>query len=218
MDAWKLQQEISSARRSGSGDDTLILLEHEPVYTMGRSGSKDNIKASEETLAAAGIEVIEVDRGGDVTYHGPGQLVGYPVLDLKGYGQDLHRYSWMLEEVIIRTLAEYGISSFRENGLTGVWTKQGKIAAIGIGVRNWVSIHGFSLNINPDMSYFGLINPCGITNRPVAAMRDFGIDTSLDEIRGKLVQQFAAVFKVQLLPVQEDCVDELIPARAHAVG
>ncbi|WP_021171458.1 Octanoyltransferase [Sporomusa ovata DSM 2662] len=216
--AWKLQQEISSVRRSGRGDDTLILLEHEPVYTMGRSGSQDNVKASPETLLAAGLEVIEVDRGGDVTYHGPGQLVGYPVLDLKGYGQDLHHYSWMLEEVIIRTLAKYGIRSFRETGLTGVWTEKGKIAAIGIGVRNWVSIHGFSLNINPDMWYFSLINPCGITNRPVATMRDFGIDTSLDEVRGKLEQQFSAVFNVQLLPVQEDCVDELISARTHAVG
>ncbi|CQR73493.1 Octanoate-[acyl-carrier-protein]-protein-N-octan oyltransferase [Sporomusa ovata] len=188
------------------------------MYTMGRSGSQDNVKASPETLLAAGLEVIEVDRGGDVTYHGPGQLVGYPVLDLKGYGQDLHHYSWMLEEVIIRTLAKYGIRSFRETGLTGVWTEKGKIAAIGIGVRNWVSIHGFSLNINPDMWYFSLINPCGITNRPVATMRDFGIDTSLDEVRGKLEQQFSAVFNVQLLPVQEDCVDELISARTHAVG
>lgn len=200
-DAWQLQQDIAAARRSGSVPDTLILLEHNPVYTIGRAGSDANIKVSAETLSAEGITVIEVDRGGDITYHGPGQLVGYPILDLRNHGQDLHRYSWMLEEVIIRTLAEYGITGFRESGLTGVWTTAGKIAAIGIGVRSWISMHGFAVNIKPDMRYFGMINPCGITDRPVASMHGLGVEAELAEVREQLVRQFAAVFQVKLLPV-----------------
>ncbi|SMD12114.1 lipoyl(octanoyl) transferase LipB [Sporomusa malonica] len=197
-EAWQLQQELAAARRNGSGQDTLLLVEHLPVYTMGRSGSKTNIKVSDEILLSEGLEVIEVDRGGDVTYHGPGQLVGYPILDLRGYKQDLHCYSEMLEEVIIRTLAQYGIKGFRETGLTGVWTDRGKIAAIGIGARGWVTTHGFALNVDPDMSYFGLINPCGITNRPVVSMRGLGVDISLEEVGKKLLEQFADVFSIEL--------------------
>lgn len=204
--AWQIQQEFAMARRSGSGQDTLLLVEHPPVYTMGRSGSKTNVKVSDEMLSAEGLEVIEVDRGGDVTYHGPGQLVGYPILDLRGYKQDLHCYSEMLEEVIIRTLARYGIKGYRERGLTGVWTDIGKIAAIGIGARGWVTMHGFALNVHPDMSYFGLINPCGITDRPVASMRDFGVEASLAEVGKILVEQFAEVFRVEFSAFSQECL------------
>ncbi|MDF2874369.1 MAG: lipB [Sporomusa sp.] len=205
-EAWQLQQEIAAARRSGSGKDTLLLVEHLPVYTLGRSGSKSNIKVSDEVLLTAGLEVIEVDRGGDVTYHGPGQLVGYPILDLRGYQQDLHRYAEMLEEVIIRTLDQYGIKGFRENGLTGVWTASGKIAAIGIGARGWVTMHGFALNVHPDMDYFGLINPCGITNRPVVSMQALGVDVTLDKVSKKMVEQFADIFGVEFSLIKRDCL------------
>lgn len=201
-DAWKLQQDIATARRFDNAPDTLILLEHNSVYTIGRAGSEANIKVSSETLAEQGISVIKVDRGGDVTYHGPGQLVGYPILDLIGYGQDLHRYSWMLEEVLIRTLRQYGIKCFRENGLTGVWTAAGKIAAIGIRVRGWISMHGFALNVNPDMRYFTMINPCGITDRAVVSMQGLGFDVCMLEVREQLIKQFAAVFNVKLLPTE----------------
>ncbi len=199
-DAWKQQQDIAAARRQGTAPDTLLLLEHEAVYTMGRAGSEANIKVSPETLALEGLRVVEVDRGGDITYHGPGQLVGYPILDLTEHGRDLHLYSRMLEEVIIRTVAEYGIKGFREKGLTGVWTTAGKIAAIGIGVHNWISTHGFALNVNPDMRYFGFINPCGITDRAVVSLQSLGIDTCIDEVRRQVTQHFAAVFNVAIFP------------------
>lgn len=196
QEAWQFQQELAANRRSGTVQDNLLFVEHLPVYTIGRGGSRNNIKVPDEVLRERGLEVIEVDRGGDITYHGPGQLVGYPILDLRGYRQDLHYYSTQLEEVIIRTLAKYRINGFREPGLTGVWTDRGKIAAIGIGARSWVTMHGFSLNVNPDMSYFGMINPCGITNRPVVSMRELGIEVSLAEVGMTLLNQFADIFEV----------------------
>lgn len=201
-----MQQAVAAARRRGSCSDTLLLVEHLPVYTLGRSGSMDNIKVAGDALLAKGLEVIEVDRGGDVTYHGPGQLVGYPILDLRGYKQDLHRYTEMLEEVIIRTLDQFGIRSFRENGLTGVWTDSGKIAAIGIGARGWVTMHGFALNVQPDMSYFGLINPCGLTNRPVASMQALGVEATLAEVCQQLAAQFAGVFGVEFSLIKQACL------------
>ncbi|HWR38430.1 MAG TPA: lipoyl(octanoyl) transferase LipB [Patescibacteria group bacterium] len=214
--AWELQQKLAARHRQGQGQDTLILLEHPPVYTLGRAGSWDNVRVPDSILAAAGLEVLEVDRGGDITYHGPGQLVGYPVLNLKHYGRDLHQYSWMLEEVLIRTLGVYHIDAFREPGLPGVWTRAGKIAAIGIGVHNWVSMHGFALNVSPDMKYFSLIHPCGIIDRPVAAMQDFGTVANLAEVKDTLARQFAAVFGVKLLPAREETGDEFISAGSSA--
>ena len=195
-ETWQLQQDIAAARREGSCQDTLILVEHLSVFTLGRSGTRTNVKVADEVLAKAGLEVIEVDRGGDITYHGPGQLVGYPIIDLRGYKQDLHYYAYLLEEVIIRTLADYSITGYREAGLTGVWTGRGKIAAIGIGARGWVTMHGFAVNIDPDMSYFSLINPCGITDRPVVSMRELGVAAGVQEVAVRLIQQFAAVFGV----------------------
>lgn len=196
--AWDLQKEMVQQRRSGQIEDTLIMLEHDHVYTIGRAGSRNNILVAADQLKAEGVTVVEVDRGGDITYHGPGQLVGYPILNLTAHGKDMHLYVRMLEEVIIRTIAVYGINGHRENGLTGVWTEMGKIAAIGVGVKGWVSMHGFSLNIHPDMRYFSMINPCGITNRPVASMRDFTVSVSRNEVSHELLKQFADVFDVQI--------------------
>lgn len=204
-EVWQLQQAVAAARRQGRGRDTLLLVEHLPVYTLGRSGSRGNIKLTGEALQARGLEVIEVDRGGDVTYHGPGQLVGYPILDLRGYQQDLHCYTRMLEAVLIRTLDQYGIKGFRENGLTGVWTGSGKIAAIGIGARGWVTLHGFALNVRPDMSYFGLINPCGLTNRPVVSMQALGVDVTLAAVGQAIAAQFAGVFGVEFSVHKRGC-------------
>lgn len=213
-DAWKLQENIAAARRGGTAADTLLFVEHDPVLTIGRAGDTRNILAGEAELVERDIKVLEVDRGGDVTYHGPGQLVGYPVLDLRNYGKDLHRYARMLEEVLIRTLAQYGIHAFREPGLTGVWTAAGKIAAIGIGVRNWVSMHGFALNVHTDMRQFALINPCGITDRPVASMRQFGVNAGLDEVAARVAEQFSAVFAVPVVPVPSVPVPPVLPAQA----
>lgn len=200
--AWDFQKEMVQQRRSGQIDDTFIMLEHDHVYTIGRAGSRNNILVAADQLKAEGVTVVEVDRGGDVTYHGPGQLVGYPILNLTAYGKDMHLYVRMLEEVIIRTIAVYGINGHRENGLTGVWTEKGKIAAIGVGVKGWVSMHGFSLNIHPDMRYFSMINPCGITNRPVTSMRDFAVSVSRNEVSHELLKQFADVFDVQITPAR----------------
>lgn len=200
--AWNFQKDMVQQRRNGQIDDALIILEHNHVYTIGRAGSRQNILAAADQLREKGVTVFEVDRGGDVTYHGPGQLVGYPILNLTAYGKDMHLYIRMLEEVIIRTIAVYGIYGHRENGLTGVWTEKGKIAAIGVGVKGWVSMHGFSLNINPDMRYFSMINPCGITNRPVASMRDFSVFVSRNEVSRELLKQFAEVFNVEITPAR----------------
>jgi lipoic acid synthetase/lipoyl(octanoyl) transferase len=148
------------------------------------------------------VAVLEVDRGGDITYHGPGQLVGYPILDLTLHGRDLHHYVRQLEEVIIRTIAVYGIKGWREQGLTGVWTEKGKIAAIGVGVKGWVSMHGFALNVKTDMKYFGMINPCGIIDRPAASMTSFGVTSGVNDVEDVLMEKFADVFEIEIIPAR----------------
>ena len=200
--AWEMQLRMVAQRRRGEGEDSLILLEHDPVFTVGRAGSHTNIKATDSVLQAENISVYDVDRGGDVTYHGPGQVVCYPILDLTKHGRDMHRYMRQLEEVVIRTIREYGIEGFREKGFTGVWTAKGKIAAIGVGVKGWVSMHGFALNVHPNMQHFSMINPCGITNRPVASMEQFGVKNSLDEVLRQVIQKFAEVFDVTIIPLR----------------
>lgn len=201
--AWNIQRQMVNKRRSGQFQDAIILLEHDPIYTIGRAGSRKNIIVPAAKLEDENIMVVEVDRGGDITYHGPGQLVGYPVLDLAMHGRDLHRYVRQLEEVIIRTIGFYNIQGWREQGLTGVWTEKGKIAAIGVGVKGWVSMHGFALNIKPDMKYFKMINPCGITDRPVASMEMFGVKASLENVADVLIQNFAEVFEIEIISSEE---------------
>lgn len=201
--AWDIQRQMVNKRRTGQSQDAIILLEHDPIYTIGRAGSRENIIVPTAKLENEHIMVVEVDRGGDITYHGPGQLVGYPVLDLAMHGRDLHRYVRQLEEVIIRTIGFYNIKGWREQGLTGVWTEKGKIAAIGVGVKGWVSMHGFALNIKPDMKYFKMINPCGITDRPVASMEMFGVKVSLENAADVLMQKFAEVFGIEIISSEE---------------
>lgn len=200
--AWEIQRQMVQERRNGQCEDSIILLEHDPVFTIGRAGSRNNIIVPDTKLKTEAVNVFEVDRGGDITYHGPGQLVAYPIMDLTLHGRDLHLYVRQLEEVIIRTIALYGIEGWREQGLTGVWTEKGKVAAIGVGVKGWVSMHGFALNVNPDMKYFGMINPCGITNRPVASMRGFGIKASLEDVADVLLEKFAEVFEFEIIPAR----------------
>jgi len=162
-DALELQREMAKERISGAiPQDVLLLLEHPPVVTMGRSAKSRNLVASKEFLSSRGVELFDVERGGDVTFHGPGQLVGYPIIDLKRHRQDLHWYLRQVEEALIRTLAAYSIPAERNPGLTGVWTKGRKIASIGVHARDWVTWHGFALNVTTDLSYFDLIIPCGI--------------------------------------------------------
>ncbi len=195
--AYSIQKELVDKRLHHEVPDTLILLEHEPVFTIGRGGSVENILISEERCLLENISLYEVDRGGDVTYHGPGQLVGYPVLDLNGYGRDIHRFIRWLEEVIIRTLVEYDLPACRISGLTGVWVRQKKIASIGVGVRKWVSFHGFSLNVAVDMRCFSFINPCGLKSSEMISMQELlGDEVSVADVQEKVVEKFAEVFRV----------------------
>jgi len=162
-EALELQRSLARERISGAiPEDLLLLLEHPPVVTLGRATKAANLISSADFLASRGVELFEVERGGDVTFHGPGQLVGYPIIDLKRHKLDLHWYLRQVEEALIRTLAAYSIPAERNVGFTGVWTKGRKIASIGVHARDWVTWHGFALNVTTDLSYFDLIIPCGI--------------------------------------------------------
>jgi lipoate-protein ligase B len=170
-DAWALQRQLVAQRGAGEIRDTLVLLEHPPVITLGRSGTPDHLLGSETELQDRGVEFVETDRGGDITFHGPGQIVGYAIVDLAARDRDLHRYLRDLESVLILALAEFGIRAGRADGLTGVWVGDAKVAAIGIRVSRWITHHGFALNVDTDLSYFDLIVPCGISNRRVTSMQ-----------------------------------------------
>ena len=197
--AYYLQKKLHEFRREGRIDDVLILLEHEPVVTIGRRRERHNILVSDELLQSKGIRIFEIDRGGDVTLHCPGQLVGYPILDLKIHGKNIHRYLRNLEEVIIRSLKVYGIDGQRIENHTGVWVMEKKIASIGIGIKGWVTFHGFSLNINPDMSYFSLIRPCGLESRMVISLSEIlGRPIEPTDVHRHLIEQFGKVFSLQM--------------------
>ena|SRR5687768_10427096 len=162
-EALELQRSVAAARITGEiPQDLLLLVEHPPVVTLGRASKQKNMISSPEFLASRGIELFEVERGGDVTFHGPGQLVGYPIIDLKRHRQDLHWFLRQVEEALIRILSEYDVPGERSTGYTGVWTRDRKIASIGVHARDWVTWHGFALNVTTDLSYFDLIIPCGI--------------------------------------------------------
>ncbi|HEY7911693.1 MAG TPA: lipoyl(octanoyl) transferase LipB [Blastocatellia bacterium] len=191
----RLQERAVEQLRQGEASEQLFLLEHPPVFTLGRGANSANILATPEELRARAIEVHETGRGGDVTYHGPGQLVGYPVINLKPDRCDVHRYVRDLEEVLIRTVAEYGISAGRIPGLTGVWVGDEKLAAIGVRIARWVTSHGFALNVNTNLSYFQMIVPCGITDKGVTSMaRLLGRSLDLDKVAAVAAKQFGDVF------------------------
>ncbi|MGA8298132.1 MAG: lipoyl(octanoyl) transferase LipB [Terriglobales bacterium] len=251
----RLQQKLIELRKAGVIGDVLLLLEHTPVITLGRNAKRANVLVSTEALAARGVEVFECDRGGDVTFHGRGQIVGYPIFDLRGFerssqfpvpssqesGSQLqalssqqgpvftaslpaHRktlgavdYVRRLEEVLIRTCADFGIASRRVAGLTGVWTEtapEAKIAAIGVHISRSVTSHGFALNVNTDLSYFDLIVPCGITAKPVTSMRkELGREVDRNRVAESISRNFGAVFGRQMLWVET--VDALL---GHRLG
>jgi lipoyl(octanoyl) transferase len=196
--ALELQQQLAADRKQGLVPDQLLLLEHPHVITMGRNGQLKNLLAGDDVLARAGIGFYPVDRGGDVTYHGPGQLVGYPIFDLRDWQRDVGAYVRAVEETIIATLAEYGIAAGRIPKLTGVWVGERKIAAIGVHLSRWVTSHGFALNVSTDLSYFQYIVPCGLT-KPVTSMAALGVRASLDEVGAKLAVHFARIFDCEML-------------------
>jgi lipoyl(octanoyl) transferase len=196
-EALALQRSLVDERRAGHIGDTLLLVEHPDVLTVGvrGDGGRSHILASADALAARGIEVHETGRGGDVTYHGPGQLVGYPILDLKPDRCDVHRYVRDLEEVLIRTVADYGIVAERVAGLTGVWVGREKLAAIGVRIARWITSHGFALNVTTCLDRFALIIPCGIADRGVTSFeRLTGVAVSLSEVEQSVVARFCEVF------------------------
>jgi len=192
-----LQAELVAARKAGTIPDTLVLLEHPPVITLGVKvrQSRDHVLASDAQLAGLGVSLFEAGRGGDVTYHGPGQLVGYPILDLRPDRMDAHRYVRDLEEVLIRVCADLGIAADRKAGLTGVWVGEEKVAAIGVRLSRWVTSHGFALNVTTDLSHFGLIVPCGITDRGVTSLgRHLGTAPPMARVEDLVVGHLCDVF------------------------
>jgi len=193
--AWDLQKETFDLRLHNKTDDTIFLLEHPHTYTLGKVAEKENLISTSKQLKELGISVYEIDRGGDITYHGPGQIVGYPIIKLSDWKEDTHEYLRALEEVIIKTCAEYGLSTNRNPKYTGVWLGERKIAAIGIKVSRWITMHGFAFNVNTDLNYFGGIIPCGIRDKDVTSLqRELGKEIEINEVKEKLVKNFQNVF------------------------
>jgi len=191
--ALRLQQQVAHAVKEGKQSDTLLLLEHPHTLTVGRRGDSAGILMPEALLAARGVTVFETNRGGKVTYHGLGQVVGYPIINLSPDRKDVHRYIRDLEEVLIRTLADFDIQAFRIEGLTGVHTERGKVAAIGVHIARWVTTHGFALNVNTDLSFFSLIIACD--GEQVTSMDDLlGHDVEMSAVEDRIVERFAEVF------------------------
>jgi lipoyl(octanoyl) transferase len=195
--ALELQRQLIAERQQGLIPDQLLLLEHPHVITLGRNGKAANLLASDEVLSRAGIAFYPTDRGGDVTYHGPGQLVGYPIMDLREWQRDVGAYVRAVEQTIIDTLADYGISAGRIPKLTGVWVDDRKIAAIGVHISRWVTSHGFALNVSTDLSYFQYIVPCGLT-KPVTSMAALGVRAGLREVGQTLAAHFGRVFDCEV--------------------
>jgi len=196
-EALALQRSLVEDRRAGRIGDTLLLVEHPHVLTLGvrGDGGRSHILATADALASRGVDVFEAGRGGDVTYHGPGQLVGYPIIDLNPGRRDVHRYVRDLEEVLIRTAADYGIAAGRLDGLTGVWVGEEKLAAIGVRIARWITSHGFALNVATNLDYFSLIVPCGIPDRGVTSIsRLLGRPVELEEVAARVAAHFDKVF------------------------
>jgi lipoyl(octanoyl) transferase len=197
-EALELQKHLVERRRAGEISDQLLLLQHPPVITLGvkARNSRANVLATPQALAAAGVEMFETGRGGDVTYHGPGQLVGYPIVDLKPDRCDVHQYVRDIEEVMIRVAARFGVSAGRVDGLTGIWVGREKLGAIGVRIARWVTSHGFAFNVTTDLAQFGLIVPCGITDRGVTSLEQLlGRTIAMSDVEDAAVQAFADVFE-----------------------
>jgi len=193
--AWDLQHDLWSRRVKGDLPDLLLLLEHPHVITLGRRGNRSHLIVSPEILEAMKIPILHIERGGDITYHGPGQMVVYPILDLKDYGYRLIQYVGQLEEVILRVLKDYGIEGRRDPSNRGVWVNGEKIASIGVAIKRWVSFHGFSLNYETDLKYFDLINPCGLVGKRMTSMaKVLGTKISREGLAERIVSHFKGVF------------------------
>jgi lipoyl(octanoyl) transferase len=212
-EALELQRSIAKDRISGAiPQDVLLLLEHPPVVTLGRSSKEKHLMASPDFLASRGVELFEVERGGDVTFHGPGQLVGYPIIDLKRHRLDLHWYLRRIEQALIDTLADYNIPGERNPTFTGVWTRGKKIASIGVHARDWVTWHGFALNVTTDLSFFDLIVPCGIPGVVMTSIaRELGAEeVSGQDVRDRVTAKFADAFDLTAVVTSRSALLEIV--------
>jgi len=204
-DAYALQQRIAAARKAGTIEDALLLCEHPHVITLGRNGNRENLLASDHVLRQKNVEFHVTNRGGDITYHGPGQIVGYPILNLSGIKQDVHWYVRTLEEAMIRVSADFSVTAHRVPGKTGIWVQvspaEEKLAAIGVHISRWVTSHGFAYNVSTDLRYFDLIIPCGINDRKATSLEKLlNRAVSLNEVKASLVRHFAELFSFQAKP------------------
>lgn len=194
-ECFKTQREMVVRRKLGEIDDTLILAEHNNVFTIGRGGTRESLLTDEAYLRGKGIRVLDVDRGGGITFHGPGQLVVYPIVNLKDGWRDLHKYMRRLEDVVIKFLKRYSMRPERKAGKTGVWVRGEKVASIGIGVSNWVTYHGMSININPDLAFFDMIYPCGLKDVKMASLKSLiGRDVPMEEAKDGIFSDFDSIF------------------------
>ncbi len=212
-DAWDIQKGIFAKKVKAKGlkvipeiENDLLICEHKHVYTIGKSGEQNNLLINNKFLKNIDAEYFKIDRGGDITYHGPGQIVGYPILNLEEFNMLAKKYIYNLEQVIIEVLKEYGVKSERSEGATGVWldvgvpTKERKICAIGVKVSRWISMHGFAFNVNTDLSYFNHINPCGFTEKGVTSLeKELGEKLNTDEVTKNILKQFAIVFNAEII-------------------
>lgn len=204
-DGWALQQRIHDERVAGRVGDGLILLQHSPCFTVGRSGGREHLLVGDDPLRGEGITVHETNRGGNITYHGPGQVVGYPILDLTAYGKDVHDYVRRLEEVALRVLGEYGVSGKRLAGFPGVWVGNRKITSIGVAVKKWVTLHGFAFNVNPNLKHFEMIVPCGIKDSTTTSLSEqLKRNIPLEEVRERIAYHFEEVFDLSLSHVTDE--------------
>jgi len=194
-----LQRALHAKRCIGELGDLLLSVEHNPVFTLGRSGSRDHILVTEDVLERHGIQIHEIERGGDISYHGPGQLVVYPILDLRGFGKDIHRFIWSLEESIIRALRELGVDSHRKDGFPGVWVGARKIASVGVYVKNWVTYHGLAFNVDVDQEHFRMIRPCGLSIETVSANDVCEALVDVTDVGARVIRQLGVLLEKDVI-------------------
>ena len=217
--AGDLQRRLVELRKAEAIPDVLLLCEHPHVITLGRNARRENLRLPEEELARRGVEVHATDRGGDVTYHGPGQLVGYPIMDLKQVKRDVAAYMRSLEEVLIRVASDFGLLAGRLPGLTGVWVGGEKLAAMGVHISRWVTSHGFALNVNTDLKYFDLIVPCGLAARRATSLEALlGQRVAMAEVESSVVEHFAEVFVREMHRTESHDPEEWLARHAHQIA
>jgi lipoate-protein ligase B len=207
-EVWDLQKALHQKRVDLTIADTLLLVEHDHVLTMGKSGKRENLLIPQHLLEEKGVAYYEIERGGDITYHGPGQLVGYPIMNVKQGLAGIRPYIERLQIVLIRTLHDFGIEGMVRDKMIGVWTESGKICSIGIAVKQWVSFHGFALNVNTDLSYFNMINPCGMSQTAMTSMqRELKNEVSFEEVKRSVIEHFGIVFDRTM---EAACLEKII--------